>query len=70
MSNVEEAKVAREKLDPWLVICDHNQPTVTKENQKTRLFCCVFFLVGMVNTIGNQGLKKKHVGFNVVLSKI
>ena len=54
MSNGEEAKVAREKLDTWLELLTHNNLPMTG---------LLFFFLGggVVNTIGKQGCKKHLV---------
>ena len=58
MSNVEEAKVAREKLDSWLELLTHNNLPMTG------LFFFFFGGGGVVNTIGKQGGKKHLVLWN------
>ena len=52
MSNVEEAKVAREKLDTWLELLTHNNLPVTG-----------LFFFWVVNTIGKQDCKQHLVLF-------
>lgn len=58
MSNVEEAKVAREKLDTWLELLTHNNLPITG------LLFFFFEGGGVVNTIGKQGGKKHLVLWN------